>query len=311
MKLVTHNGVFHADDVLACAILSYEFEFEIEIVRSRNSVSIETADILVDVGGEYNPVTLRFDHHQKGGAGARENGVPYASAGLVWLNYGPVICQKVLAGIELGDLEFHKISELVDKSLICGVDARDNGMKTHYGINNAEVYSFSDLITAFNPNWFTVQDFSIFNVAVDMAKVFLVNEIRRQAGSVLAEVEIIKMIEPQKGKKIVLLEKYVPWSNILPVKAPETSYVVFPDPTGSWRVQAVPKGVGKESFELKAPFPANWRGSSKADLQNLTGVEDVIFCHNAGFIMGTKTREGAISCAQLALLLFEREQELR
>lgn len=309
MKLVTHNGVFHADDILACAMLSYMFDFE--TIRSRNSVTIDSADILVDVGGEYNPVTLRFDHHQKGGAGARENGVPYASAGLVWLNYGTRICEEVLAGIELDDPGFIKISELVDKSLVCGVDARDNGMKTHYGVNNAEVYSFSDLITSFNPNWYTVQDFTNFDLAVDIAKVVLANEIRRQAGTVLAEVKIIEMIETQKAKKIIVLEKYVPWSSTIPEIAPEALYVIFPDISGDWRIQATPGGSGAKSFELKAPLPANWRGVKLAELQQLTNCKEVTFCHNSGFIMGTKTQESAYFCAELAVALYERSQSLR
>lgn len=308
MKVVTHNGVFHTDDVVACAALS--LIFDIEITRTRNSVQIESADIAVDVGGEYNPDHNRFDHHQKGGAGTRENGVPFASAGLVWLHYGDEICRKVLE-MELSTSIIEKISDLVDKSLIMGIDARDNGMKTHYGINNAEVYSISDLITAFNPNWYSVQNFGTFFTAVDMAKIFLANEIRRQAGAVLAEAEVVKMVDPQKERQVVVLEKYVPWSNTVPELYPKVLYVAFPDPTGEWRIQATSMGSGAKSFELKAPFPADWRGKTHAELKFLTNCSDVVFCHNGGFIMGTKTREGALQCAELALQIHLKAKEMR
>jgi uncharacterized UPF0160 family protein len=33
------------------------------IVRTRDQTVLNTLDILVDVGAEYNPETLRFDHH--------------------------------------------------------------------------------------------------------------------------------------------------------------------------------------------------------------------------------------------------------
>jgi len=60
--LITHNGIFHADEVFAIAALRAAGH-DYEIVRSRNHEIIETADIVVDVGGVYNPAAFRFDHH--------------------------------------------------------------------------------------------------------------------------------------------------------------------------------------------------------------------------------------------------------
>lgn len=307
LKLATHSGVFHADDVLAVAMVS--FLFELEVVRTRSSVEIESSDIVIDVGGEYDSGNNRFDHHQKGGAGFRDNGVPYASAGLVWLKYGEEICKAVLGSEYFFD--YQKISQLVDKNLVTGVDARDSGMKTHYGINNAEVYSFSDIITAFNPVWYGSQNFGTFFNAVELAKVILANEIRRQAGSVLADTEVQKSIELSKGSRILLLEKYMPWSNGVTSFAPDVLYVVFPDPSGDWRVQAAPVGTGSRSFELKAPLPLEWRGKNQAELADLTNCLDVIFCHNGGFIMGCKTQEAALRCAELALQIHLKAQSMR
>ena len=52
---------------------------DIEIIRSRNIEFLKrNCQILVDIGGG------KFDHHQKNGNGKRENGISYASAGLVW-----------------------------------------------------------------------------------------------------------------------------------------------------------------------------------------------------------------------------------
>ena len=44
----THDGKFHCDEVLACYMLR-----------------IDECDIVVDVGGVYDPSTHRYDHHQK------------------------------------------------------------------------------------------------------------------------------------------------------------------------------------------------------------------------------------------------------
>lgn len=51
----THDGKFHCDEVLACAMLKYftkDFKGS-NIKRSRDPKVWETCDILVDVGGKY------------------------------------------------------------------------------------------------------------------------------------------------------------------------------------------------------------------------------------------------------------------
>jgi uncharacterized UPF0160 family protein len=94
LTVVTHNGRFHTDDVFAVAVLELVFEksHNIEIIRTRDEKIIKTADIVVDVGGEYNPEKNKFDHHQLGGAGTHDNKIPMASVGLVWKKYGQMLC---------------------------------------------------------------------------------------------------------------------------------------------------------------------------------------------------------------------------
>jgi uncharacterized UPF0160 family protein len=63
----THSGQFHADECLACALLSMTKEFENSIiVRSREPEILAQCHIQVDVGGKYEPLKYLFDHHQKG-----------------------------------------------------------------------------------------------------------------------------------------------------------------------------------------------------------------------------------------------------
>ncbi|MDQ6977568.1 MAG: MYG1 family protein, partial [Ghiorsea sp.] len=90
--IVTHNGNFHADDVFSIAVFKHIFP-SFELIRTRDLTLIAKADIVVDVGGEYDPETGRFDHHQRGGAGERESGIPYSSFGLIWQQYGLEMCQ--------------------------------------------------------------------------------------------------------------------------------------------------------------------------------------------------------------------------
>ncbi len=68
MRVATHPGGFHADDVFAIAALRL-VHGDLEVVRSRDPEVLAAADLRVDVGGRYAPATGDFDHHQRGGAG--------------------------------------------------------------------------------------------------------------------------------------------------------------------------------------------------------------------------------------------------
>jgi uncharacterized UPF0160 family protein len=87
MRVATHPGNFHADDVFAIAVLGL-VHGPLDVVRTRDEAVQDAADLRVDVGGRSDPATGDFDHHQKGGAGERPNGIRYASLGLVWRAHG-------------------------------------------------------------------------------------------------------------------------------------------------------------------------------------------------------------------------------
>ena len=114
MQVATHPGNFHADDVFAIAVLQL-VHGELDVVRTRDAEAQAAADLRVDVGGRHDPATGDFDHHQKGGAGERANGIRYASFGLVWREHGPA-----LAGSR-------EAAEAIDERLVQGVDANDTG----------------------------------------------------------------------------------------------------------------------------------------------------------------------------------------
>jgi len=63
----THSGTFHCDEVVACFMLKQLEEFKnAEIFRSRDDKALqEKCDIIVDVGGVYDPAKKWYDHHQQ------------------------------------------------------------------------------------------------------------------------------------------------------------------------------------------------------------------------------------------------------
>ena len=115
-KIITHSGTFHADDIFACAVLSLHMKNKVKIIRTRDKSIIEKGDYVVDVGGIYDEQINRFDHHQIGGAGKRPNGIPYASFGLVWKKFGPLLCAS------------KEVAEKIDQKLASPIDAEDNGL---------------------------------------------------------------------------------------------------------------------------------------------------------------------------------------
>lgn len=55
-RIGTHSGTFHADDAMACSMLTkFTKEFKgAEITRTRDMKVLATMDLVVDVGGVYD-----------------------------------------------------------------------------------------------------------------------------------------------------------------------------------------------------------------------------------------------------------------
>ena len=57
-----------------------------ELTRTRDQALIDKAVVVVDVGHEYDPERLRFDHHQNGFEETFDaaHGIKLSGAGLIW-----------------------------------------------------------------------------------------------------------------------------------------------------------------------------------------------------------------------------------
>jgi uncharacterized UPF0160 family protein len=88
----------------------------------------------------------------------------------------------------------------------------------------------------------------------------------------------------------MLLDQFCPWKSILfdlekEVKEQgKVKFVLFADPSGSWRVSTVPPDSC--SFDMRVPLHEKWRGLRDSELAEVSGVKDAIFCHMTGFIGG-------------------------
>ena len=284
ITVVTHNGNFHADDVFSIAVLKHILP-AFKLVRTRDKALIESADIVVDVGGEYNPDTGRFDHHQRGGAGERENGTPYSSFGLIWKKYGLTLCNDNQA-----------VADRVDSGLVSTIDAIDCG----YVKGVVEGITLSQTISMFNPTWEEESNFdACFDEAVEFAARMLTRFIASAHGSVNAKAIVAKAIENAEDARVIVLEKYTPWKKTVHILSSDALYMVYPSHSGQWILQTVPVEPG--SFEDRKSLPKAWSGLSDQAFVDETGIDDAVFCHNGLFIAGTKSFESTMKLATMAL----------
>ena len=284
ITIATHDGNFHADDVFSIAALKTLFP-AFKLIRTRDLALIAKADIVLDVGGEYDADAGRFDHHQRGGAGERENGIPYSSFGLIWQKYGLEICD--------GN---QSVANAVDAGLVSTIDAIDCGHVE--GVS--EGVSLSQTISMFNPTWQEDSDFDTrFEEAVEFALRVLKRFIASANGGISAKSIVAKAIDDAEDPRVIVLEKYTPWKKTVHALSEEALYMIYPSQTGQWRIQTVPVEPG--SFEDKKSLPKQWAGLSDKALKEETGIDDAMFCHNGLFIAGAESFESAMKMASIAL----------
>lgn len=127
----THNNRFHADDALACAMLTLTKKYRRSIVvRSRDPKILEKCDCLVDVGGVYDKDNDRFDHHQKSFNGTFPNQkIRLSSAGLVYLNYG----KEMISAFTKYDDEIELLFNRLYETFMIEIDGIDNGVNPSEG----------------------------------------------------------------------------------------------------------------------------------------------------------------------------------
>ncbi len=273
----THAGRFHADDVF-CAALLRMLRGDIRIYRGF-TIPKNFSGIVFDIGEG------KYDHHQKNSE-RRPNGVAYASFGLLWREYGQVFLSE-------------KQAAYFDEKFIQPLDIDDNTGTGHV---------LAVLLGSYNPVWDEERDSDeAFFEAVAVAQSLLYNRLRSIAAVERGQDEVKKALTEMKNG-VVVLKKYVPWK---PVLIPsEAAFAVFPSPRGGFSVQCVPRDYAGKTGN-KIPMPPEWHAAPAAELQRITGVVDVTFCHASGFMCTVGSMEGALKLAQLATQYAEEQKQKR
>lgn len=309
---VVHDGVFHSDEVMACALLKIAAgEAHVAVIRSRLPKDWERADYVIDVGGRADGLKW-FDHHQQQGGGTRENGLNYSSFGLMWEHLGTTAVRTLLSTVKLVELTEQNIQDVCAdiEPFIMAIDAHDQAclsVVARCSVDHAirtEVATIQTIISGMNciplveegnERQSTIQ----FYKALDFGVEFLRRFILRKASKVLGYAYATSCYT---AGPILVLDTYCDW-HAAAATIPEIEYVIYPSVNGkNYAIQAVKGKGGSNSVDnLRRPFPSAWAGVDTSTLVKLSGVETAVFCHRDRFIASCSTLNGAVELANKSI----------
>ncbi|XP_064899580.1 MYG1 exonuclease [Columba livia] len=322
-RIGTHDGTFHCDEVLACYLLRLLPQYrDAEVLRTRDPQLLARCDVVVDVGGEYDPKRHRYDHHQRSFSESMRSLRPdkpwttkLSSAGLVYCHFGSQILAGLLGQPEDGPV----VTALYDKlyeNFVEEIDAMDNGIAQAEGEPRyAVTTTLSARVAHLNPRWNDPRPDpeAGFRRATELVGSEFLERLHYYHGAwlparALVEEAVRKRFQVDaSGAVLELPGGGCPWKEHvfrleqeLALPTP-LQLVLYPDGAGQWRLQSVP--AGPHTFQSRLPLPEPWRGLRDEPLSLVTGVPGCVFVHASGFTGGNRTREGALEMARRTLAL--------
>lgn len=292
MKVVTHSGTFHADDVFASAVLRAALG-NFDLVRTRDPAVIEAADIVFDVGGIYDPSTRRYDHHMRD-LPRREDGTPYSSVGLVWRDYGRETLKHFVPGIE--DRAREIVWRDIDAGIILAIDQADNG------VASASPGHLALLIETFNPTWDSAQTYDeAFKEASVLADGILERACRQAYAEAKAMALVEEAAEEAADPRVIVLDRKLPWEKaVFEGGLAHALFVIYPnEDSTAWYCRTIPPEPN--SFGQRLSLPETWRGLQEEAFSQAAGIPDGVFCHPAGFICGARSKASTVRLAEQAI----------
>ena len=269
IQVVTHSGIFHADEVFACALLRIAYgQDNVSIIRTRDNEVLTKAthdeDVwVIDVGGDFNPSMLNFDHHMRDFNVLNSFGNKLSSFGMV---VEALLRRSFFSEVKDSLLEFSN-----------KVDMLDNGVK------KAEDLSFISVFNSYHES----EHFSFYTV-LQTAIGYLRSLINQWKEEITINERLEKAIEIRRNG-IVASEEYIPVDERLNALE-DVKLVVYKSKAGTFNIQSVNVGETKD-FSVRCPSPEGWRGLRDSELIRASGGLPLVFCHVGGFLTVTSTND--------------------
>ena len=274
---ITHNGTMHADEVFATAFL-HLYKKEIKVFRTNSLKNDDNQQdcIIYDIGRG------KYDHHQID-AEKRENQIPYSSIGLLWREFGKDFLEKN------NYPEIEQMHETIDKDLIEGIDADDNGVFPKID-STFKVKTIPSIIKMFNPSFESSEnERNQFLKAVKLAEMIFKEELSYIKGKILAEKKVLEYLNTYDEKNnYFILEEYLPYEETLlkNEKYNKIEFVAFPSNRGGFAIKTVPKSF--QDHNPRKAFPESWAGLENEELEIVSNIKGLRFCHSGRFIVNCK-----------------------
>ncbi|MCJ1242420.1 hypothetical protein MMC14_010428 [Varicellaria rhodocarpa] len=337
-----NSGHFHADEALAVFLLRLLPAYSPSaLLRTRDTSLLSTCHTVVDVGGEYNPSTNRYDHHQRTFNTTFPNHTTkLSSAGLVYMHFGkPIISQQT--SLPEASSEVSLIYEKLYTEFVEALDAHDNGisaydpkdtasLKKRFNDSGVTIGSMvNDLNSDFDeglpkspksvptphtPDEVQHQEDARFLEASQLMgttflrKLSYYHKAWLPARSIVQKAYSLRHQHDPSGQIIVFDNGGVPWKDhiyLLESTSPEAKkvlYVLYPEGLHEGAKWRVQcVSVTKDSFESRRPLKEEWRGVRDEELASKVGIKGCVFVHASGFIGGNQTKEGALQMARLSM----------
>ena len=307
VTVVVHDGIPHADDVLAVAIVKRWAKLTNNFVivsRTRDPKKFTTATFVLDVGekrgiddnnGRSMP-TLFLDHHQDDVYYDEKDvnmkhypeGVKMAACGMIW---------EVLFGKSCSQ----RFNQFVRENLLYPIESRDNGQVPD---PSAPASPLSFVRAVASPQSCrglcepAIMD-TMFETAVEMAENVLEGVINMAKAvddepGIWEKSLVVNKVFLDRHKVVVLdkglggsWKKFYFRDRDAVEGLKDAKWIVFPDWDGqAWCLQCLPKEEGKN--DVIQPLPEKWRTEGK----NLDGF---IFCHKGLWLAKFKTYKDVLN----------------
>jgi uncharacterized UPF0160 family protein len=301
VTLVTHSDGFHADELLAIALLQDTLlrDQPVTVMRTREEEALakakaDPAVFVIDVGLEHEPTRRNFDHHQSLTIGWPD-GTPFSACGLVWRW---LRAQGALQS--WGEMD---VLDALEERIVRPADRHDNGVGQPWpegvmlmGYNRTAKdpvlarHQFDRALEVARDLW--------ANVRLDVQKDM---EACRRMSKALREpihAEGLVVIEDMRSARFPL------WAARLterssPHRPPlHVNLVLDRRKPDQWNVVSLPV-TASDPFSCRCPTPEAWRGRSAWSVITPQGEVEVAFCHKSGHLTVVQgTLEQAIAVAE-------------
>jgi len=322
MRIVTHNGKIHPDQVCATALLTAYLSRKfahVYVIRTRDKSLFLSGDIIVGVGNEYKEEEKKYDHHQldfeeywdygecKEKETQEKPKVLLSCAGLIWRHYGSKIIEMYLddnsdfydSSFNFSEQTITDLLNIIYDKILIHIDAHENGV-----VFPAKQINIPEIINALNSNYIDEETQTLkFNRAV------------RLVGDIL-DIQFADIIsnyfnyQRDLGKTANLLsqnsDKFLYVKNIPTVfkclhtldPDREIVFCIFQDSKEQYTVK-----TRRNEGDKHDPI---CRLISYDEMRVLgVNTEDIIFIHKGRYIAKTKTLESAITLINLSLEIQE------